>query len=141
VDADPSVESDLAILAQPPPPRPPVKTGSSFELVWLFLEDNDIRSGKCRSVETCTLYRAYVDWQRRAYPDTPPANPKSFAVQVKRMRLKKRKDHSGRGYYLVLRGAADMLLGWERNNPDPDGYRHAFLARFLHKARAATDGP
>ena len=120
------VEADLALLALPPPPRPPIKTGSNFELVWLFLQDNGISPGKCASVETCTLYRAYVDWQRRAYPDTPPVSPKSFAVRVKRMRLKKRKDHYGRGYYLVRRGIADMLLSWERNNPDPDGYRNEF---------------
>src|SRR5207253_9804980 len=62
------VEADLALLALPPPPRPPIKSGSISELVWLFLQDNDIRPGKCASVETCTLYRAYVEWQRRAYP-------------------------------------------------------------------------
>lgn len=131
-DQSDSEEELLAIMALPAvlPQKPPPRDGDR-ELVAMFLVHNGIERGRCPSVETCTLYRFYSEWQRLALAGHSLVRPFSFAVQMRRLGFRKKYDREGLGFYYVRQEAAKMLQRWGAERWEPDEYRAWFRSHFI----------
>lgn len=127
-----SDDADLELLSAFESPSVPGRL-LPLGVVELFASECGLNpEGRTRSVQTCSLYRMYLEWHRSRIPDESELGPPAFALALKRHGFERGNTASNRSNVVLMDpSGAQRAKDWLAKNPDPEGSKEWFRTQFM----------